>query len=90
MAAVQKPLSVASFTDVSGPVAWKNLPSWFLISTADQMIPPAAQEFFATRMKATTRTVDASHASLVSHPKETVEIILAAAAASGTKTGRPR
>jgi pimeloyl-ACP methyl ester carboxylesterase len=89
MAAVQKPLSIASFTDVSGPVAWKNLPSWFLISTADQMIPPAAQEFFATRMKATTRTVDASHASLVSHPKETVEIILAAAAASGTKTGRP-
>ena len=80
MAAVQKPLSVASFTDVSGPVAWKKLPSWFLISSADQMIPPAAQEFFARRMNATTRTVASSHASLVSHPNEVTDIILAAAA----------
>jgi pimeloyl-ACP methyl ester carboxylesterase len=80
MAAVQKPLSVKSFTDISGPVAWKKLPSWFLISGADQMIPPAAQEFFAKRMNATTRTVGASHASLVSHPQEVIEIILAAAA----------
>jgi pimeloyl-ACP methyl ester carboxylesterase len=80
MAAVQKPLSVASFTAVSGPVAWKTVPSWFLISTADQMIPPAAQEFFAKRMNATTRTIAASHASLVSHPEAVTEIILAAVA----------
>jgi pimeloyl-ACP methyl ester carboxylesterase len=83
MAAVQKPLSIASFTDVCGPVAWKKLPSFFLISGNDQMIPPVAQEFFAKRMNATTRTVDSSHASLVSHPKEVTEIILAAAASIG-------
>jgi len=83
MAAVQKPLSIASFTDVSGPVAWKKVPSWFLISSADQMIPPVAQEFFAKRMNATTRTVAASHASLVSHPQEVTDIILAAAASIG-------
>jgi pimeloyl-ACP methyl ester carboxylesterase len=88
MAAVQKPLSVASFTDVSGPVAWKNLPSWFLISSDDQMIPPAAQEFFAKRMKATTRAVAASHASLVSQPQAVVDLVLAAAttAVSGGAT----
>ena len=80
MAAVQKPLSVASFTDKSGPVAWKRIPSWYLVSSADQMIPPAAEEFFAKRMKATTRSVAASHVSLVSHPKEVADIITMAAA----------
>jgi len=79
MAAVQKPLSVASFTDKSGPVAWKRIPSWYLVSSADQMIPPAAEEFFAKRMKATTRSVAASHVSLVSHPKEVADIIMLAA-----------
>jgi pimeloyl-ACP methyl ester carboxylesterase len=80
MAAVQKPLSVTSFTDKSGPVAWKKIPSWYLVSSADQMIPPAAEEFFAKRMNATTRSVAASHASLVSHPKEVADIIILAAA----------
>jgi pimeloyl-ACP methyl ester carboxylesterase len=80
MAAVQKPLSIASFTDTSGAPAWKKVPSWFLVSTADQMIPPSAQEFFAKRMRATTRSVAASHASLVSRPQEVAEIITLAAA----------
>jgi hypothetical protein len=35
----------------------------------------------AQRMGASTRTVPASHASLVSHPKEVAEIIALAAAA---------
>jgi pimeloyl-ACP methyl ester carboxylesterase len=81
MAAAQKPLSVKSFTDKSGPAAWKHLPSWYLISGNDQMIPPKAEEFMARRMGATIRTVPASHTSMVSHPKEVVEIILLAATA---------
>jgi pimeloyl-ACP methyl ester carboxylesterase len=79
MAATQKPLSVKSFTDKSGPAAWKRLPSWYLVSANDQMIPPKAEEFMAKRMGATIRTVPASHASLVSHPKEVAEIIALAA-----------
>src|SRR5580658_7095914 len=62
MAAVQKPLSVASFASEEGAPAWKKLPSWYLVSTNDQMIPPPAQEFMAKRMGATTRSVAASHA----------------------------
>lgn len=79
MAAVQKPLSMASFTDPAGEPAWKTIPSWYLVSTDDQMIPPPAQEFLARRMNATTRKVAASHASMVSHPNEVADIIASAA-----------
>jgi pimeloyl-ACP methyl ester carboxylesterase len=53
MAAVQKPLSFAAFGGQEGVPAWKSLPSWYLVCTEDQMIPPPAQEFLAQRMKAT-------------------------------------
>jgi pimeloyl-ACP methyl ester carboxylesterase len=79
MAAVQKPLSVTSFTDKSAAPAWKKLPSWYLISSNDQMISPPAQEFMAKRMGATIRLVPSSHASIVSHPKEVAAIIALAA-----------
>jgi len=78
MAAVQGPLSIASFTDKAGPPAWKTIPSWYLISANDQMIPPPAQEFMAKRMGATTRSVAASHASMIAHPQEAADIIMLA------------
>jgi pimeloyl-ACP methyl ester carboxylesterase len=83
MAAVQKPLSLKSFVEKSGPPAWKHLPSWFLVSTNDRMIPPEAEEFMAKRMGATVRSVPSSHASMVSHPKEVADMITLA-----TKAGR--
>ncbi len=79
MAAVQKPLSVASFTGKEGAPAWKTIPSWYLVSTEDKMIPPPAQEFMAKRMGATVQSVAASHASFVSHPQEVADIISLAA-----------
>ncbi len=85
MAASQKPLSTKSFIAKSGPPAWKHIPSWYLISANDQMIPPPAQEFMARRMGAETRTVPSSHASMVSHPKDVADIIIAASKAIRTK-----
>jgi pimeloyl-ACP methyl ester carboxylesterase len=79
MAAVQRPLSVASFTESEGAAAWKALPSWYLICTDDQMIPPPAQEFLAKRMKATVRSVHSSHAPFMSRPQEVADIIALAA-----------
>jgi hypothetical protein len=46
----QKPLSISSFTQKSGPPAWKHIPSWYLVSLNDQMSPPHAEEFTAKRM----------------------------------------
>jgi hypothetical protein len=50
-----------------------------MVATHDQMIPPAAEEFMGKRMGATIVKVPSSHAALVSHPKEVVELITQAA-----------
>jgi pimeloyl-ACP methyl ester carboxylesterase len=75
MAAVQRPLSIASFTEKEGVPAWKHIPSWFLLCSDDQMIPPPAQEFLAKRMKATQRSVASSHAAFIAHPQVVADII---------------
>jgi pimeloyl-ACP methyl ester carboxylesterase len=83
MARVQKPANVAHFGASVTSVAWKTIPSWYLISGEDQMIPPTLQQMFANRMNATTDTIaTSSHASIVSHPHEVFELIQAAAGAS--------
>jgi pimeloyl-ACP methyl ester carboxylesterase len=79
MAAVQRPLGIASFTESEGTPAWKRIPSWYLVCTEDQMIPPPALEFLAKRMNATVRSVPASHAPFMSRPREVADIIALAA-----------
>ena len=79
MAAVQRPLSFASFAGEETAPAWKNIPSWYLLCTNDQMIPPPAQEFMAKRMNATVRSVASSHAPFMSKPEEVAKIIALAA-----------
>lgn len=79
MAIAQKPFHGSIFTEKSGPPAWKQLPTWYQISTSDRMIPPEAQQNFAKQMNATTISIDASHASYVSHPDEIAKLILDAA-----------
>jgi pimeloyl-ACP methyl ester carboxylesterase len=76
MAVAQKPFSAASFGEKSGPPAWKQLPTWYQISESDLMIPPDAQRQFAKQMNATTISIDASHASYVSHPDEIAKLII--------------
>jgi pimeloyl-ACP methyl ester carboxylesterase len=85
MAVTQRPLSIRSFAAKSGSPAWKHIPSWYLVSTNDQMIPPQAEAMMAKRMGATVRSIPASHAAMVSHPKEVVEIIVLAAESDATK-----
>ena len=79
MAAVQKPLSLASFSGKETTPAWKTIPSWYLVCTDDKMIPPPAQEFMSKRMNATVRSVASSHCPFVSHPEAVADIIALAA-----------
>ena len=81
MSAVQQALAGSAFTDVMGVPAWKSLPSWFLVATEDQAIPPDAERLFASRMGATTVEVPSSHVAMVSHPDEVTRLIETAAAA---------
>jgi pimeloyl-ACP methyl ester carboxylesterase len=78
MAVVQKPANQSILAEKSGPPAWKQLPTWYQISENDRVIPPDVQLMFAERMNATTLSLNASHASLVSHPTEIADLILRA------------
>ncbi|MEA2566912.1 MAG: hypothetical protein QOD49_2089, partial [Actinomycetota bacterium] len=75
MYAVQQALAGSAFTDVIAAPAWRTLPSWYLVATNDEAIPPDAERQFANRMGATTVEVPASHVPMVSHPKDVVELI---------------
>jgi pimeloyl-ACP methyl ester carboxylesterase len=75
MYAVQQALAGSAFTDVIAAPAWKTLPSWYLVATNDEAIPPDAERQFANRMGATIVEVPSSHLPMVSHPKDVVELI---------------
>jgi len=80
LAATQRPIAPAVFGEKMGPPAWKQHKSWYQVSESDEMIPPDAERWMATRAGATTITIPSSHASLLSHPREIAELILRAGA----------
>ena len=77
--AVQEPTAVSLFAGRTTEAAWRSKPSWYAVSKQDQTINPDLERFLAKRMNATTVELDAGHLSLVSHPKEIADLILAAA-----------
>jgi pimeloyl-ACP methyl ester carboxylesterase len=77
--AAQQPIAGSAFSQPMGVPAWKSQPSWYLVASQDQAIPPDAQRMFATRMGATTIEVAASHLAMVSHPAEVAQLIKTAA-----------
>ena len=81
MYAVQQPLATSASGDVMGVPAWKTLPSWYLVATDDQAIPPDAERQFAARMGATTIEIPSSHVPMVSHPGDVAQLIETAAEA---------
>jgi pimeloyl-ACP methyl ester carboxylesterase len=81
MHAVQQPLAMSIFGEVMGVPAWKTLPSWYLVATGDQALPPDAERLFAARMGATTVEIASSHVAMVSHPGDVAQLIETAAQA---------
>jgi pimeloyl-ACP methyl ester carboxylesterase len=81
MYAVQQPLAATAFNDVMAVPAWKLLPSWYMVATDDQAIPPDAQRMLANRMGAALVEVPSSHVPMVSHPTEVAELTQTAAKA---------
>lgn len=80
MAASQRPIDVAALgASIDGTPAWRNRPSYFLVSTEDTSLVPAAQRFMAQRAEGTVIEVPASHASPLSHPDVVAELITQAA-----------
>jgi pimeloyl-ACP methyl ester carboxylesterase len=55
--------------------AWKNKPTWAVISTRDRMLPPAMEEASARRMGAVTTTISTCHMSILEEPKTVAAMI---------------
>lgn len=77
--AVQEPTAASIFGGRTTAAAWRGKPSWYAVSKLDQTINPDLQRFLARRMNATTVELEAGHLSLVSHPDQVADLILAAA-----------
>src|SRR3954447_26783988 len=88
MAVAQRPFTEAAFGAPSGPIAWRSVPSWYLLGTEDKAIPPETQRYMAERAGSTIVEVPASHASMVSQPGATTDLILQAVEATAPATRR--
>jgi pimeloyl-ACP methyl ester carboxylesterase len=78
LAATQSPLATIALTQESGVPAWKTIPSWDVVGTADHAIPPALQLFMAHRAHAHITEVHAPHLSMISDPGVVTHVILQA------------
>ena len=83
IAATQRPLAASALAATFGPPAWKTIPSWAVIGTADHVIPVASQTFMAQRAGAHITVVNAGHLSLLSKPSVVTRVILEAVQATG-------
>jgi pimeloyl-ACP methyl ester carboxylesterase len=71
----QLPLNHTAFEAPVDVAAWRDKPTFYVVSTKDKVIAPEVQKLFAARMKAQTTEVAGSHASLVVHAKEVAAVI---------------
>ncbi len=84
LAVMQRPFA-AIFDERAQAAAWKTLPSWAVVATADNAIHPDAQRHMARRAGAETIEVDASHSIALSQPTAVAEVVRTAVAAVSTE-----
>ena len=81
IAATQKPIIGTAFGAVVTQVAWKNIPSWYVVAQEDKAVNPELQRFYAKRMGAKIVELKGSHALFASRPREIARVIEQAASA---------
>jgi pimeloyl-ACP methyl ester carboxylesterase len=82
LAVTQRPIATSALTQQSGVPAWKTIPSWAVVGTADHAIPLALQLAMAKTAHARVTRVDASHLSMISNPGTVTNVVLQAARAT--------
>jgi pimeloyl-ACP methyl ester carboxylesterase len=80
LADAQVPWGVGALAGAVTEPAWRHKPSWYLVATADRMIPPPAQRAMATRAGMVTAEAIGSHAIYASQPGAVADLIRQAAA----------
>jgi pimeloyl-ACP methyl ester carboxylesterase len=80
IAATQGPISAPNaFSANVTHVAWKNVPTWYVVAGNDRAIAPALEATMAKRMNATTLTLQSGHLAMLSHPTEVSNFVEKAA-----------
>jgi len=79
MADSHPPLAASVFGNSISQVAWRNKPSWNVVTTEDQTIPPQAQRFMAQRAGSEVTEIKASHVAFMSQPQAVAKVIESAA-----------
>jgi hypothetical protein len=82
----QRPVAAACFDEKTEHAAWKELPSWAVVATADRAIQPDAERAMATRAGAHMVELDGSHAVARSQPMAVAELIRTAVFSDLVKT----
>ena len=78
MAATQRPVASAAFTEPNGAPGWKNLPSWAVVATGDKAAGSDVVRSMARRAGAAITEVEGSHVIMISQPQATTDVILQA------------
>jgi pimeloyl-ACP methyl ester carboxylesterase len=83
MAATQRPVAEAAFSEASAAPAWKTRPSWAVVATGDTAAGADVIRSMAERAGAEITEVDGSHVIMMSQPRKVADVILKAVAAVG-------
>jgi pimeloyl-ACP methyl ester carboxylesterase len=84
LAAVQRPITQTCISVPMRRPRWKDLPSWYLVSEQDRMIPPRTQSFMAGRMHAHRQSQPVDHTPGVTAPGIVADLILQAVRATAS------
>lgn len=77
--ATQRVASTAAFDTPATQAAWRTIPSWYFISSGDQIITPTSERNMAERAHSHVTEFDGgSHLTLISHPEAVTAVIQAA------------
>lgn len=71
---------IRAFTDPVTAVAWRSVPSTYIVTERDQAGPVAGQEALAARAGSRVVRMPTSHSPFLSQPEATAQVILAAGA----------
>jgi len=81
MAASQVPWGLGAVGAKLTQAAWKDRPTYFMVTTKDHMVPPSSQRMMAKRANATVTEIVSPHAVMLAHPREVAAFIEKAAQA---------
>ena len=78
--ATQHPTQAKNFDDKVSAAAWREKPSWYVVSEQDRMIQPDLQTAMAQKISANVTSLQTGHAPHISRPSDVAKVIFEAIA----------